>query len=261
MIWLGTVQAAEPTEFVFGVVPQQSAKKLAATWGPILNHISDQIGVPVKFSTAKDIPTFEARLAQGEYDLAYMNPYHFVEYAKSPGYRALLKQVDKQIKGIIVAPKNSSLESLADLEGKTLAFPAPAAFAATIIPQATLRNQGVTFTPKYVFSHDSVYMNVARGFLPAGGGVMRTFNAIDDSVRDKLKILWTSPGFTPHAIASHPEVAEIWRTKIADALIELNNDAGKQSLLSAINFKGFMRAKDSDWDDIRALGIIGLVSE
>ena len=58
-----------------GIVPQQNATKLARLWTPICNYLSQQTGHRFVFKTAKDIPTFEKRLAAGEYDIAYMNPY------------------------------------------------------------------------------------------------------------------------------------------------------------------------------------------
>ena len=69
----------------FGVVPQQSATKLAKQWVPLLNYLSEKTGHTIHFATAKDIPTFEQRCANGEYDLAYMNPYHYVVFHESPG--------------------------------------------------------------------------------------------------------------------------------------------------------------------------------
>ena len=159
--------AGEP--LVFGVVPQQSAKKLARLWTPVLAELSARAGRDVVFATAKNIPTFEARLRAGDYDLAYMNPYHFVVFHEAPGYQALVRQQHKRIKGVIVARKDSAIESLQQLEGSRLAFPAPAAFAASILPRGELKNQGVAFTPQYVSSHDSVYLSVAKGSVPGGG--------------------------------------------------------------------------------------------
>ena len=87
-------------EYVFGIVPQQSSKKLARLWTPILQKLSEDTGITLKFATAKDIPTFEQRMADGQYDIAYMNPYHFTVFNESPGYIALAHQSDKRIKGL-----------------------------------------------------------------------------------------------------------------------------------------------------------------
>jgi phosphonate transport system substrate-binding protein len=245
-------------EYTFGIVPQQSSKKLARLWGPILKKLSEETGHTLKFATAKDIPTFEARVAAGEYDFAYMNPYHFTVYNESPGYVALARQRNKEIKGIIVVKKDSTLEGLKDLEEMTLAFPSPAAFAATILPQAELNKQNVDFTPKYVSSHDSVYLSVARGLLPAGGGIVRTFNNIDPAVRDQLRIFWTSNGFTPHAFAAHPSVPSIDQSLIANALADLESTEAGMDMLQSLKFKGIQSAENADWDDVRNLQLTAL---
>ncbi|MEI8650522.1 PhnD/SsuA/transferrin family substrate-binding protein [Paraglaciecola sp. Hal342] len=108
-------------------------EKLAKLWTPLLTEISKKSGVKLIFTTAPNIPMFEQRLAKGEYDFAYMNPYHFVVYNKSAGYQALAKQKNKRIQGIIVVKKNSGITELGQLKDLTLAFPAPAAFAAYLI--------------------------------------------------------------------------------------------------------------------------------
>ncbi len=241
-----------------GIVPQQSAKKLAETWQPLINYISEHANIDVVFKTAKDIPTFEQRLAEGEYDIAYMNPYHFVVFHDSVGYRALARQIDKRIKGIIVVDANSDIVSLDDLNGKEIAFPSPSAFAATIIPSAYLKQQGILFTPRYVHSHDSVYLNVQRGFFNAGGGIIRTFNGVDDNTRSALRILWESDGYTPHAIATHPRITDTQRDALLNALLTLSEDEDNKQLLKNVGFKGFISSVDEDWDDVRALGITSL---
>ena len=240
---------------VFGIVPQQSAQTLAKMWVPVMDELSKRTGKRVVFATAKDIPTFEQRLANKEYDIAYMNPYHYVVYSEGSGYRALAKQSDKQIQGIIVVRNDSALTSLKDLDGMTLAFPAPAAFAASIIPQAMMKELGISFTPKYVSSHDSVYLNVFHEFSMAGGGVMRTLNGTPAAVRDNLRVLWRSQKYTPHAIASKDTVSEETRKSVLDALLALNEKNEYQELLNSIKFKGFEGADDKDWDDVRALRI------
>ena len=118
-----------------------------------------------------------------------------------------------------------------------------------------MEQQGIEIIPSYVSSHDSVYMNVARGFFPAGGGVMRTFNNSAPEIRDQLKVLWTTPTYTPHAIAIHPRVNADTVEKIKTALLEMNQDPKGKALLKDINFKGIELAENADWDDVRALNI------
>ena len=239
----------------FGIVPQQSAKKLAAKWGPIFLYLSEKTGHNISFATAKDIPTFEKRLLSGEYDIAYMNPYHYTVFSQKPGYEAFARQANKSIKGIVVVRKDSEIKNLAELNEQQLAFPSPAAFAASVLPRAKMNLDGIAFTPNYVSSHDSVYLAVSKGIFPAGGGVYRTFNNTSPKVKESLKVLWDTPGYTPHAFAASPDLDADILKSISKAMMEMTNDPLGQSLLKSINFKGITQADDKDWDDVRSLEI------
>jgi phosphonate transport system substrate-binding protein len=209
----------------------------------------------LKFGTAPDIPEFERRVAAGAYDLAYMNPYHYTVFSRDPGYRAFAKTKGQLLKGILVVREDSPIRSPGELAGATLAFPAPAAFAASVLTRAYLREQGIALTPRFVASHDSVYLGVAKGLYAGGGGVVRTFESIDPSVRDQLRILWTTKGYTPHAFAANMRVSAETVRRLADAMVAINQTEEGRALLAPLSMEGFEAAQDSDWDDVRALGL------
>jgi len=169
--------------YTFAVVPQQSASKLTKIWAPVLKSIEKQSGVKLVLKTAPDIPAFERRVSNSEYDFAYMNPYHFTVFNLEPGYQAVAKAKDKKIKGIIVVRKDSTINELKSLNGKTLAFPSPAAFAASVLPRAALTQMGIEFSHKYVQTHDSVYLTVERNIFTAGGGVKRTYESMPSNIK------------------------------------------------------------------------------
>ncbi len=249
-------QAAETTKsYSFGIVPQQAASKLAEEWGPLLAEISKRSGVPLVFKTAANIPTFEDRLGQEEYDFAYMNPYHYVVFHKGKSYQAFSKEKDRKIKGILVVRKESVYQKPADLAGKTVVFPAPAAFAASILPQAEFGRLNIAIEAKFVASHDSVYRAVASGLQEAGGGIQRTFEANPPEIRNALRVLTETPAYTPHAFAAHPRVPTSVVLKVLAAMQSLADDAAGQALLAPLAFKGFVVAQDKDWGDIRSLDI------
>ncbi|MCG9682946.1 phosphate/phosphite/phosphonate ABC transporter substrate-binding protein [Vibrio sp. Isolate23] len=239
----------------FGVVPQHSASKLAKQWAPIIEYLSEKTGQKIVFSTAPDIPMFEQRLRNGEYDLAYMNPYHYTIFSVSPGYDAIAKARNNRLKGIIVVRKDSGFSAPKQLNNAEIAFPSPAAFAATVLTQTYLKQNEVNFQPSYVSSHDSVYLSVAKGFFPAGGGILRTYLSLSDEIRQQLTPIWTTKGYTPHAIAVHPELDGKLKNKVQQALIEFDLSPEGLAHLDKLKLKGFVTAQDSDWNDVRALKI------
>ena len=246
--------------YSFSVVPQQSSTKLARTWVPLLQLLKMKTGVSLRFVTAPDIPTFESRLAGGEYDFAYMNPYHYTVYHQNPGYQAFARQADKKIRGILVVRKDSAYQAAEELKGQVIAFPAPAAFAATLLVRSYLNSLGVSYDPRFVSSHDSVYRAVAGEFAVAGGGIVRTLGSVDPEVRAQLRVLWKSPGYTPHAFAAHPRVPASVVEQVQQALGELINYPEGIDVLGKVNFKAIEKAGDSDWEDIRSLNIDAIKS-
>ena len=246
---------AAADEISVGIVPQQAATALAKSWVPLLAEISHRAGLRLVFKTAPDIPTFETRMQQGEYDIAYMNPYHYTVFAKQPGYRAFAKEKGRKLVGIIVVAKDSPLQNLEELRGKIVAFPAPAAFAASILPRAEFSRQHIAIDERFVSSHDSVYRGVAQGSFAAGGGIKRTLEAIDPAISAKLRILATTPAYVPHAFAAHPRLPAATLQKVSTALQGLDQDENGRQLLAPLSFKGIEPADDKDWDEIRKLRI------
>jgi phosphonate transport system substrate-binding protein len=256
LLFISQPTVASEKIYTFAVVPQQSIAELAEEWLPFVNWLSTKTGIKLRFVTAPDIPTFEHKLNQGEYDIAYMNPYHYITFHEEPGYQAIAKEKDHLLRGLIVVRKDSDISDIKDLNQKTVVFPAPNAFAASILTRAALNDAGVHANSKFVTSHSSVYLNVAQGKYPAGGGIGRTFYMLDDAIRDQLRILWVTPTYTPHTIAVSASVPSSVTARLQQAMIDMSNDPNGKQLLKAIGFdSGIESANDSDWNDIRALHI------
>jgi len=243
--------AKKPVTFTFGVVPQQTAVRMAKTWVPFTKYLKKKTGYSFRFATAKNISAFKEALDGGAYDFGYMNPYQYISNSGSGKYQAFAHARDKQIKGIIVTHKNGIVRSLKDIHNEKIAFPSKVAFGATTIVLADLKRHGIKTKPAYVSSHDSVFQNVAKGNFVAGAGVNRTFAAMPAKIRSQLQILHTTKGYTPHAIAAHARVPAQVVLKVQQALIEMEGDEDGRALLSKLKIKGVVTSADSEWDDVR----------
>lgn len=238
-------------DLTFGIVPQQSASRLAQIWVPVFDHLTEKTGMRIRFATAKDIPAFEACLARGAYDLAYMNPYHYTTFHDLVGYEAFARQAEKRLRGLIVVRADSAYGQLDELDNQSIAFPSPAAFGASVIPRAEMKSREMTIRPAYVKSHDSVYRAVIAGLFPAGGGVLRTFNNVPEADRAKLRVLYRTDAYTPHAFAAHPRVEAPMADRLAGAMTAMATE--RPALLKALGMSGIQHAADPDWNDVRSL--------
>ena len=245
--------ATAQTVYSFGIGPQQAASEVAKRWVPVLQYLSEKSGYTLQFTTAKDIPTFQGQMKAGSFDLAFINPYHYTMFHEGVGYEAFAQERDGKLSGVVVVRKDSPIQSMAELNNQTVAFPAATALAATVLPLAHFAERNVQVTPNYVVSMDSVYRSVAKGFFPAGGGEMRTFNSLDPEVRNQLRILWTAEALPPFTFAVHPRVPKAVTAKIQKAMRDMDRNPQGAELLKAINFKGIDPAQDSDYDRMRKL--------
>ena len=246
-------------EIRFGIVPQQAPSTIKKNWAPLARFLEEALDAKVYIKTASSIPEFEKRCAKGLYDIAYMNPYHYTVFSKTPGYRAFARQRDKRIKGILVVSKDSEAKELSEFEGLNAAFPSPAAFAASLLTRSKFKSLGVNIQPTYVKSHDSVYANVQSGIYPVGGGVLRTFRSTPKEIREGLRILWTTKEYTPHAFAYHPRLSGELVKRLQVAFSRIDQHAKRDEILEPLKFRGLMKAIDTDWNDVRALGLNELV--
>jgi phosphonate transport system substrate-binding protein len=248
------VPAHAEESFTFGIVPQTAQSKLSRSWSPLLKFLEEKTGYKFQFATTRDIPTFGKRLSEAKYDFVYVNPQDYTRYHATSGYEAFAKARNVRLKGVLVVRNDSPYQKLDDLEARDIAFPSQA-FAADIVPRAVFNEQGIGVTAHFVASHDSVYRNVAKGRYAAGGGVMRTFNGTAPEYREKLRVLWTSDGYTPHALAAHGRVPKDVVTRVLQVLTEMDKDPIGKKLLKSIAPEGLEAAQDSDWDDVRKLKI------
>ncbi len=239
-------------EIVLGVVPQQSPLKLLKVWIPIVEYLSKSTGEKIKFKTEKSIPKFEEILYSGGYDFAYMNPYHYVLAHNKQGYDAKIR-ANKNIKGILVMHKDSRTKDI-DFKNKKYVFPAPNAFAATLLTKYELiKYFGVDIknfdNAKYVNSHDSVYRYISKGLGDIGGGIERTYNNLKNkNIKDKLEIIYTTKAYPSHPFAFSPSMDKELKNKLVHALLNMPKD-----LLRSLSMKKFIKIDHNEYKSVENL--------
>lgn len=245
------------------VVPQFPATEIHATWSKLLDGIQGQ-GLPkIELIFAKDITEFESEFLAGNADLIYCNPYHMVMAKKAQGYVPLVRD-SEPLTGILIAPKNSelaSIQKLEDLNGKTLLFPSPNAFGASLFMRALLtREKGIKFVTKYVKTHPNVIRGVVRGEGQAGGMVSSTLLAESQELQDKVTIVYETPPVPPHPIAAHPRVDTATQEALSKAI--LNHIQRNKSVGAAIQMSNPIRASyKKDYQSLEKLGLEAFVSK
>ncbi|WP_372879615.1 phosphate/phosphite/phosphonate ABC transporter substrate-binding protein [Spongiibacter marinus] len=239
-----------------GVVPQFEAQRISLIWQPILNLLNAETGHEFRLEQSDSIPEFEKAFLRGDFDIAYMNPWHAVMAYESQQYRPILRDQSRKLRGILVVKKDGPIRSLEQLNGKSIAFPAPNALGASLLMRAELtREHGVNFTPRYVGTHSSAYLNVALGSAAAGGGVMRTLDEQSLALRNRLRILYQTQPVNPHPLVVHPRVPE----ELVNSLLRVFlTGSAAEKLATLLEQVPIRDAVESSIDDYLRLQDLGL---
>jgi phosphonate transport system substrate-binding protein len=220
---------------IFDVVPQLTASKIYSTWSPLLQRVGQDAGLCFELRVAGTIPEFEQKLLKGEPEFVFLNPYHAVLAYQKKKYQPLLADSSELLTGIVVVRADSAIQSLDELRGKSVAFPSPNSFAATLLIRSELAKKTIDVTPVFVKNHSNVYRGVISKDTVAGAGVNNTLDNEAPEIRQQLRVLFETPGFTPHPVATHPSVSASVRERFLKAMLKLTQDEEGRKLLDAVS--------------------------
>lgn len=237
----GMAGAAE--EYNLGVVPQHTPTVTHHDWQPFADRLGRDTRITFSIQVYRTFDEFEGALANGRIELAYMNPYHQIMARKAQGYLPLVRDSGQSLAGVLVVPVDSPIRSVRELQGKTLGFPDPNAFAASLYLRALLREkEKINFTARYYTTHGNVYRHVILGSVAAGGGVNRTLTRERPETREALRVLYETPATASHPLSAHPRVPATLRESIIQAILAMSADEPGRKLLKTIQLDKPMRA-------------------
>jgi len=237
------------------VVPQLPAAQLYARWAPLLEQVGKDAGQCFELVVPNSIPQFEIDLQSGNADFAYMNPYHLVMSQRDSKYIPLVASTEL-LSGVLAVRRDSKVNSIQDLNNQKIAFPAPNAFAASLLIRATLAREGIAFDPIYVKSHSNVYRSVVRGDMIAGGGIQSTYDAEPEELKSQLRILVETKGFHPHPFAANPRIPADIQQKVQASFLKIaQTQAGEKLLEDAQISKPRVVNYESDYQPLETLDL------
>jgi phosphonate transport system substrate-binding protein len=248
---MGGLAQAE-TAYSVGVVPQFEARELASIWVPILAELSKRTGLQLTMKGSPRIPEFEVAFEAGEFDFAYMNPYHALLAARKQGYLSLVRDA-KPLYGVIVVRKDSAYQEVKALAGKRISFPAPNAFGASLLIRADLDKVfHIKTVPLYAQTHTSAYLNTALGVSEATGGVKGTFEQQAPDIHDSLRILYETRKVPSHPLLSHPRVPKAHRDLVQQAFLDMAATPEGAALLAKIPMTKVEVADNADYAALKS---------
>jgi phosphonate transport system substrate-binding protein len=246
-------------EYVFAVHPLHNPKRLFEVYQPLVRLINDRAGSAfrLKLEASRNYAAFEEKFYAGKFHFALPNPYQTV-IGEERGYRIVAKMGDdERFRGIIVVRRDSRIETIADLRGAAISFPAPTALAGTMMPKLLLHSLGIDFRDielRYVGSQESAIMNVYLGKTKAASTWPPPWELLSQrrpEVAQELVVKWQTDSLVNNGIVVRKDVPEQhWRIAI-DTFLTLHTHEAGRLILRRMDLSRFEDAESATYEPVR----------
>lgn len=252
--------ASAKDALTLGIHPYKSPAKLIKAYTPLANYLTEKIGIPVNISISKDYQTHIDAIGKDKFDIAYMGPASYVSLVNHYGKKPLLacQQIHGKstFQGKIIARKDSPLQSLEQLKGKSFAFGDPSSTMSHLVPRYMLWKDGIGVEQlerfNFLGSHDNVALAVLAGEYAAG--------AVKEAVFYKyqargLKVLETTPALSEHLFVASGKLDPAILSKLREAFYALSKAPNGKKIMGSIKpgITAMTPVEDKDYDNLREI--------
>jgi phosphonate transport system substrate-binding protein len=241
-----------------------SPKGTVESYAPLLRYLEEKLNRPVELIQRRTYMEINDLIAHGQVDMAFVCTSAYIQGHDTFGMELL---VAPQVNGkttynsLLIVPANSPARSMADLRGKVFAFTDPISLSGRVYPTYLVQQLGSTpeeFFSRtfYTYSHDEAIRAVASG-LADGAAVDSLVYAFmlerDPALREKLKVIHTSPDFGIPPVVVNPAIRPQIKHELKSILLEMANDAAAQEVLKSIGVERFVPISDEIYQSAREL--------
>lgn len=261
LLLAGAAFGAEP--LVLGVFPRYSATAVHSGFEPLARHLSAELGRTVILTTAKDQNTFWENLTAGHYDIVHYNQLNYIESHAKYGFDVVAmneEQNKSTVSGVLMVRRDSGIQSLAQLRGKTILFGGgPKAMVAYWANVATLKRAGLNkgdYQEEFARTPTNAVLGIyyRRAEVAGAGSGWATWPAINGAIdQSELRVLAESEPLPLHPWVVRSSLGAPLAKSIQAALLKLNVGSEGKKILKKANLTGIRAATDADYDACRKM--------
>lgn len=255
------------------LTPSTDAQAIIRDGEILAAYIEQQTGYKVCVDVPNYYITVVEALGTGRADVAIMNTFSYLlahsKYGAKAHLRVARRHGELSYKGEFIVRADSGIDSLPQLNGKTIAYVDPSSTSGFIYPKEMLRQRGIkTRQEMFANGHNQVVIKVYQGDVDAGAVFYSPPDAITGEVLDarckvvtqypdvyeKVRIIALTDSIPNDPVVVRKNLDETIRRAIIDALLQFQSThEGKEALMTIAGIEGFVPASDSDYNAVRAL--------
>lgn len=260
------VSAADKTEFVLAFIPQENPEKLIGDIKVISEFLSREMDISVRGFVTSDHASAVEALRNGDADISFMGALPFVIAEKEIGAEVVLSEVYRgapTYKGRVFVRRESGVDNLADLRGKSIAFADPISESGYLYPLDTFVKAGLVKRgedPKSFFGemyfaggYQQAMQAMATGLVDAAGASQYAELFLSPQQQAEVKWIAESDPIPSHTVIARKGLDNQLRAKFVNAMLKLNEAENRVFLKHVYSPDGYVTADPDAFEGVRRL--------
>ncbi|MEE9239396.1 MAG: phosphate/phosphite/phosphonate ABC transporter substrate-binding protein [Thermodesulfobacteriota bacterium] len=256
-------EAKKDDPLVLAFIPQENPEKLIGDIEIIIEYLQKEMGIAVKGYVTQDHAAAVEALRNGEADISFMGGLPYVLAHEIIGAEVILSEVYRgspTYSARIFVLKDSGIEKVEDLKGKSIAFADPISESGFIYPLEIMVEAGLLKRgddPKVVFSdvyfaggYQQAIQALANGLVDAAG--VSQFADLLLTPEQLPKITWIaeSKPIPSHLVCVRKGLDKERVDAFKQAMLKLNQPENKHLLKYVYSPDGYIEASHSDYKSV-----------
>jgi len=258
-------RADDPSTIHFGVLSIAQPSRVYAQWQPLADYMSAQLGKPVEIVVPRGFGKMKKIIEKGEVDFFYINSHVFYRLLQA-GKAVPVVQMENIAGNItsrseIFVRKDSGINSVEDLKGKSVAFISPMGAGGYMAPRAQLYDAGLESGKDYKELFTKNLSNSIHGVLlgdyDAATMCGVNFKLMSHKIKTgDLKVIAVSDEYPENLIAARSNLSPGLIARFRSQLLTLDETPDGNQLLvdmSSMKIKKFVNYDESINDSTQKL--------
>lgn len=253
-LWIEIKEAGETLNLE--IVPYEEPTLIYKEWRVLRDYLNQkltELGWKVELKVAKDYRSAINDVGLGVADLAILSPTIYLEgrrdFCVSP--LLTLKWKEEGERCVLVARKDSDINSFSDIKGKSFAYSDEKSYCGSLLAHKLMRENNIVYNTdfkvvRYFPNYSAVLEAITRGEFDVG---MVRKTVFEKSNLPNLKVVFTSePIFSDFVLVSTFDFDK----NLAENIIKILEEIPPQ-IMTQINpnYEGWKRVADEEYEELR----------
>ena len=256
-----TIYSEEKRPIKFGHAYGENSAVIFKKYAPLIHLLSENIGREITFVLTNTYEEMQKGYLNNEIDMGIINAYSFIKIINMPHLvpiAARVKENNKNYRSFFIVRRESSINSIEDLKGRSFAFGDPYSTSSFLVPMHQLNEAGIK--PESYFQNtviipkqDSIIYSVLNRTVDGGAVASFIFNEQKAELKNKFRIIYRSRPFPLGPFVVNTDIGEELIEKTRNFLLNLDKSEEGRYALSQADLDPFADVKKSDYNWLKKI--------